>query len=920
MQINSATVTDGRWHLASVLQQRRALACKVDGFKETLTGFDAAMNGLMFIGGVPHSVVLRDSFGKLSCLSNAKNFSGCLGDVFIGNASLTRPNILRSHHVNRKAEFACNNEHGSLVSFTDPKAVLIVQIEYVTSSTASIDFQIRTLRQNGFIAKVSLKHLVLSLFLVEGLVKAKLKLNAASHSKVVQAVSSVKEPVADGQWHRITCYVALAAREFTLSIDGETQFRKQFLSNPFSSRGGGYNGVLRISGTLRQHQGIVGCVRDMFVNKKWVPLTNQSSVIESTGVLTGFCRIDDMSRIGNALQPTDSLIGGSLNRERRPSLANEYHTTAYHLNTRVFTDPHVPALSTKPITDTLSKLKTNNIESSIPGSSGKVGRVRADNTSLPYLITIATLIGVFVLLLIFVLGACLRSKRWLCFKESGKERHQNETLTDSVSKSKATERCGENDTRQNYHGQIPVQRDFPSHASVIEDKQVDLLKNVDDYQGKNEPFHSLNEQQARYWRERDAKLLDAQCHQHLEHSPVVKQAYFRHSLPLFHFTATQSPQSQETAIATPQVILDVQEKRVILKKSVVNTGKAIHLKERGTSESRPCKINTETPYRPDIEKKKMSQGAEELPGKKKKRLGFGWAYGSRFARGPDSSDTDCSDVERRVPHSRYTHRYGKNFEKNNTCRPLKILEASETEEDQNSNDEKTNDEPKKERSSFGKSKKFGTFQCKGLEFLNSLPEEEKECDGNNEGERDKTPGVTTGPMSTLGQQGCTIRTEKGVEKDGVWGKPKPLGKSVKCNASEDAIPVHERGDPDGHLEIRHRLSSLLSRDVGSGPKEYQERDKPELPHHASNCFMDDQNYDARSCHRNSTTNQEFGRSAAGHPNIQNCGGETLASPRKAYILGNNQKEMMPGLARQHLKIPKEMLIQRASSLMEPKER
>ena len=785
------------------------------------------------------------------------------------------------------------------MSLRDPESVLIGKIPTGSQPLISLDFQMRTSQRSGTIATLFSGEFVLSLSLTRGLVRANVEYSR--DSKTLQAFSFNQVHVADGRWHQVACNVDAANKELTLSVDGGSQAKARDMRISTNINTEARNvGTFKIGGFVHNQKHFVGCVREIFMNNVLVQPNDRRLVTKSRNIVAGACVMDSVrpnadftpSNI-NATEGTPNLQRTSASSAKDDAKSNVSETvrpTAVHSDIAGHDDEIIYMYSKSKETI----LKVN--------ATGSAGKEKSENPSLAYLIVIATLVSAVVVLLTFVFIVCARLKHCLCFKERCEQLKDRDTTVESSSRGGAMRPLA-NET------QSLVEQSGPT-LQVVEPRNT-----FPGAQSVNDVYFSMNRQQARYWRERDEKLLDSQCRQHMEAERRIVPA------PAAQLEQTQSPTRRLPPHASPDVILAVFDDSEPRKKVVTATkGVACGGNTRASAANCAVYKKESKSSHGNAPEAKKSKVMEEMPVKKKKRLGYGWAYGSRFARGADSSDTDCSDIERLSSHSKYRYRYGKNSGTIQTGRPLRILEASETEEEQQSNDEKSSVGRGRKWGRFGKrNKKFGTFAEQRPRVLNVLSEEDRAQDV----EKADEPAVGAKLAAALGHQADSPLLPKPfVEKDLTPGRDRRRSQHESGRDAYSALAGASmrtsRGDPDGRPEIPRRLSSLVlpPEDIHGGVCS----SRKESAASGNACTLQDYltfsgiTYEplhskcTHEVHEQSkpATGQDFGHTRRDVATV---------GVRKQSVTIGGKPASGPGAARQHVRVSKAMLMHRADNLM-----
>lgn len=713
--ISDQSFADGKWHRFKMRVKREVeysvIECQVDGSSSTNIKVKGALtsdnHGMLFLAGLPNSSQISSQIsplnGNFTCFPELANFSGCLSDLQLNLVSLTgHVSRLNTSHAKQYGDVlaSCTKGKDSIISFAGKNSKILLAMRDNIRLNTSFEFQIRTREFRTFVAKI-MNHMVTALFFLEA---GKMKVSARFKDSNGQRgeffhISSSGISLSDNHWHKVSFNVAMETGA-NLLIDDELQAKynmreKLVTTNLKDAHEREGQVLLRFGRSARKYRSFIGCFRDVYLNNH---LVNFSLYGFSKGISVGKC----------AFSFSDDSPRSEANKSGNIS----------HLTSTVDTpvkDKTVSGLAYKTKTTTPAVLYTTGNILSKTTPNGKAHSKSDSSYDKANFIALALAVGLLIIVLVtaYIIGIWLKSRLQNCSKKPATEENADTELNNTA------EVSGKEMHVQSFQ---PAQSFRNGHIAVG-DQQSSINFNIHTSvpNGASSIYNADNCRSARNLDQSPRKVWEERF---LNHTPIKigKSNFLTVSATCYtdmgiHKTSTDKRSKENLSV-------DIDNVRPAI---IPSTDGSISLQKHGflmelSSSTGDCVSGKQTAPDDSLQSpkrfNKVYSGYDSLP-KPKKASGLSWAYGTRFIR-HESSDTDCSDVDRVTR----TRRPNQPMEGGRVpaVKPwqLKFLESSEDEQENQRRASGVNQ-------LHGKHRRFRSFTDDTYK-LYSLKEEEREIE------------------------------------------------------------------------------------------------------------------------------------------------------------------------------------------------
>ena len=671
------------------------IQCQVDGSSSTNIKINGTLTNdndeMLLLAGLPDSSQISKLNGNFACFPELANFSGCIADLQINVVSSTgHVRRLNTSHAKQYGDVSasCTEAKDSIVSLTDKNSKILLALDDNIRVNASFEFQIRTRESRVFIAKI-MNQMVTALFFLEaGKMKVSAKFKDINGQKgEFFHISSNGIFLSDNHWHKVSFNVAMETGANLLIDDKlQTQYsmkEKLVRTNLKDAHESEAQVILRFGRSARKYRSFIGCFRDVHVNNH---LVNFSLHRSSKGIFVGKCA---------------NLFSDDWPRFKENKSRDTSHLTLIVDTPVKGKTGEGPAFTTTPtVSNTTENIFFRTTPTVEPYSN------RDSSYDKVYSITVALAVGLLIIVLVtvFIIGICLKSRLQKCRKKPANEENADTELNHTAEVSgKERQSFQSAECLRNGHTPVGDQRSFINFnllASVP--NGVSNIHHADNYRSAR----NLDQSPVKVWEER-----------YLSHAPVPTTCCNDMRI---HKTSTDKHSKENLSVdidnIRPAIISSIDEP-ISLQKHGFHTGSANSTGDcfGGGRRAVPDANLQQSPKQFN----KVYSGHNSLP-KPKKVSGLSWAYGTRFIR-HESSDTDCSDVDR-VTRARPRNTMMEPSGRVAEVKPwqLKCLESSEDEQENHRRASSVNH-------LHGKHRRFRTFTDETYK-LYSLKEEERELE------------------------------------------------------------------------------------------------------------------------------------------------------------------------------------------------
>lgn len=708
--ISDQSFADGKWHKFRMHVTRdmknSVIQCQVDGSSSTnvkVNGSLASENDeTLFLAGLPDSNREPKLNETSTCLPDVVNFSGCIADLqmnFVSSSGHVRR--VNTSHAKQYGDVTarCTEAKDSIVSIADKNsAKIVLAMKDNNRFNTSFEFQIRTRESRAFIGKIINQMVTALLFLDAGKIKVSARLEDHNANKgVTFHLTSNGISLSNNHWHKVSFIVAKETGANLIINDelkAQYKMRKQLVSTTIEDahEHESYT-TLRFGRSARKYPSFIGCLRDVYVNNHPVNFSQHGS---SKGISVGKC--------ANSFGNNWPRFGEHKTRNTTPLRS----TMATFSKSKSFDGWAYETTGETPVTSAGNSNTSGAILITVAPNVKPHPQIDSQfNKAYP----IGVALAVGLLILVLVMAYILKSRLQNCRKKpTTDEKGETEHSTTVQVRDKDGQLFQPADCFTNLH---VAGHDQQPHTKF--NSQAVITNTEGGSNNQENQYRSgwrLDQSSVKVWEERylshaAEKAVDSNF-------LTIPKSYYNH-VQMQRNLIAHSEEKLSTDIG-PTIILPLDE-CVRLQKHCFPREQSDSIGDRSSGGTRIAPdANPQSPKRFH----KVYSGHDSLP-KPKKTSSLSWAYGTRFVRN-ESSDTDCSDVDRvtRVARARPRDQMmdrGRVF----TVKPrqLKFVESSEEKQD--------NKKASNGNHLYGRSRRLRTFTEETYK-LYSLKEEEREVD------------------------------------------------------------------------------------------------------------------------------------------------------------------------------------------------